>query len=133
MVRSVTLLLCSVLLISLAGCSFLASQTQQITVTASDPEAKILVNGIVIGKGRVECNLDRGRNHTVMARQGARVKSGTLISKRYSTIGWIDFVSGCVLLVPFFGLLSSGAYHFPTGDLSIPLPNVTVIDGGPLK
>jgi len=129
MIRVLTVFTCATLLISQAGCSFLGTTTQTISVTASDPKAEILVNGEAVGFGRVTCELKRGKTHTFMARRGDRVGRATLVPRNRSTLGQLDFLGGCFLVIPFLGLLSPGAYEFSTSDVPIILPNVTVIEG----
>jgi hypothetical protein len=111
-----------------SGCSFLAPTTQLLTVTASDPEAEILVDGKSIGHGAGQVEVSRDEVHTAMARKGDRV-GRTMIGYRRSTIGTVDFVSGWFWLVPFLGLLSPGAYRLSINNVTIVLPNVTVIPG----
>lgn len=117
------------MLVPLCGCSFLAPTTQRITITVSHPDAEIIVDGETVGRGHVECDLQRGVNHTFMAKMGDRVGHSGLAAGNRSTIGKIDNFFGIFLIVPLFGLLAPGSYEFRTNHVSITLPNVTVVEG----
>jgi hypothetical protein len=116
--RAVVCALTSVCLICTSGCSLFVGPTQSVTIRASDPMAKILVDGKEVGTGTVAVGLDRRRSHTVVATSPNGSGAAT-INKRISGLGVVDIVGGCFWLVPFIGVLGAGFWELEPLDLQI--------------
>lgn len=54
------------MVISQTGCSFLAGSRQTLSVSASEPDAQIFVNGALVGAGAVQTSVKRNQNVSVM-------------------------------------------------------------------
>jgi NADPH-dependent curcumin reductase CurA len=118
-------LLVSLLVLSMAvlvpGCSLFTGDRQAVRITASDPQAKIMVDGAAVGTGTAAVELKRNRSHTVIAQAGSRQGAAT-INKRISTTGVLDLVGGCIFLVPFLGVLGAGFWQLEPEDVAVIIP-----------
>lgn len=97
--------------LALASCSFLGSHTQSIQITVNDPDAVICVNGEPVGKGSVLADVPIQNSTVISAEHGSKY-TNIVLSRTLSPVGAIDMVAGYVLLIPFIGLASPGAYKF---------------------
>ncbi|MBW7905400.1 MAG: hypothetical protein LC135_02790 [Phycisphaerae bacterium] len=104
------------------GCSLFVPRTQPVTITASDPEATIYVDGIERGKGTVSLQLDRDRTYGVLAQRGDR-SGAAHIGRKISGTGILDLVGGFFLLVPFLGLLGAGFWDLDPDKVVIAIPS----------
>ncbi|HMQ15815.1 MAG TPA: hypothetical protein PKC49_07555 [Phycisphaerae bacterium] len=104
------------------GCSLFVPRTQPVTITASDPEATIYVDGVERGKGTVSLQLDRDRTYGVLAQSGNRSGSAH-IGRKISGTGILDLVGGFFLLVPFLGLLGPGFWDLDPDKVVIAIPS----------
>lgn len=120
-------LIASILIIKLAGCSLIQPSTQPVTISPSNQNAKIFVNGNLIGKGPQTVQLKRNTTHSIMAKcpNSSGVAS---IDKNMSTTGVLDVVGGLIFLVPFVGLLSPGAYELSPSSISVAIPDESSCD-----
>lgn len=113
-----------ILIISIAitqtGCSMFVPHRQKVSVIASEPDAKIYINGDLIGVGRVETKVPRNRDSSVMVKCDGYYTATRELSTTMSTVGVIDIIGGWIWLVPWLGLL------FP-GSKEIDTPNMTVV------
>lgn len=97
-------------LLLLSSCSILNWSRTPITVSASEPDAKIYIDGEYMGVGRVQTRVSRHKDHSVLVRKDGFYPAQKNISYRLGTIGTIDCLFGFVWLVPFIGLAFPGAY-----------------------
>jgi len=108
------LLLLPALLHSLSGCSLLAPRTQTLTITSSPEGAEVLVDDTVVGRTPLECRVRRWRPVTVAIRKEGYRPASRTTTRSLSGVGIFDVVGGALVLFPFFGLLSGGAWeHSP--------------------
>jgi hypothetical protein len=96
-----------------AGCSFLRSGTEMITINTTEPSAIIYVDSKKVGKGRVMVEMTRSQTHTIRV-QLAHEPGGKIatIGQSMSWSGWIDTVlgySGVFILVTLPWLLGAAA------------------------
>ena len=103
------------------SCSLFVPWSQSIAITASDPDAEILVDGLPVGQGMARVDLRRNRHHSVMARNGDRVGTRS-IGHSISTTGVLDIVGGFLFLVPFIGLVGPGFWTLESESVSVVLP-----------
>ena len=102
------------------GCSTFVPHTQKVSVIASEPDAKIYINGDLIGTGRAETKVPRNRDASVMVKCNGYYTATRMLSTTMSGVGVIDIIFGWIWLVPWLGLLSPGSKEIDT-------PNITVV------
>jgi hypothetical protein len=93
------------------GCSLFVSRHQAVTITASDPNGRIIVDGAEVGTGSATPMLDRTRSHGVLVKTADGRNGAAAIGKRISTTGVLDIVGGCIFLVPFLGVFGPGFWE----------------------
>ncbi len=114
-----------ILVISIAflqtGCSAFRSGTQRITVSTSEPDAKIYVNGAYVGEGTAMTRVPRDESVSVMAKKEGFLPATRQIGTKMSFTGILDIVGGCIILLPLFGLLFPGSHELDQNNISIVL------------
>ena len=105
-----------VIVVSFSGCSFFAPSMQTIHVTSSHSEAKVVAGGRPVGQTPVQFEAHRGENLLIEVQKSGYQTQYRNSSRSLSTIGTLDVVGGFFLLVPLFGLLSSGAWKHEPGQ-----------------
>lgn len=111
------------------GCSLAAPGTQSIAIVPSHPKADVYVDGVQIGTGTVTAVLSRENSHTVMAKCPG--SSGIFtIQRGLSTMGLLDVVGGVLILVPFIGLFSPGAFELSPPTAAVAIPDESGCDEG---
>ncbi len=103
---------------ALPGCSLFVPKHQAITITASDPEAQLFVDGQPVGTGTTAVQLERNKSHTVTAKTATKSGAAAL-NKRISGVGIVDLVAGCFLLVPFLGVLGPGFWELEPENVQV--------------
>lgn len=106
------------------GCSLAASGHSNVTVMASHPGADIFVDGNLVGKTPQQMRLANGHDHSVMATCGNSSGTGQF-DKKLSGTGVADIIGGLLLLVPFVGLASDGAYTLEPKTLTVAIPDAS--------
>lgn len=101
---------------SFSGCSFFAPSMQTIHVTSSPSEAKVVAGGRPVGQTPVQFEAHRGENLLIEVRKPGYQTQYRTSSRTLSTIGTLDVIGGFFLLLPLFGLLSSGAWKHDPGQ-----------------
>lgn len=113
-----------VLAISIAitqlGCSTFVPHTQKVSVIASEPDAKIYINGDLIGTGRAETKVRRNKDASVMVKCDGYYTATRMLSTTMSGVGVVDIIFGWIWLVLWLGLLSPGSREIDT-------PNITIV------
>ncbi|MBU1863645.1 MAG: hypothetical protein KKH94_08295 [Candidatus Omnitrophica bacterium] len=109
------------LLLTSSGCSLFVEPTQMITVTASEKDADIYIEGIIVGQGTVSKSVASNRAISVMAwREGYRPAVQT-VRRKMSKAGILDTIGGHFFLIPYVGLLAAGAWELQETDISLRL------------
>ncbi|MCC7259358.1 MAG: hypothetical protein IT486_13410 [Gammaproteobacteria bacterium] len=116
------LALASFTVVSIGGCSLGAARSEAINIIPSHPGAEVYVDGNLIGKGTQTPTLSRGQAHSVMVKCGDSAGTG-MIDRKISGTGIADIVGGLIILLPFFGLMSDGAYDLVPNTLTVAVPN----------
>ena len=101
------------------SCSAFVPWTQRIHIVASEPAAKIFVNGEYAGRGRVTTRVPRNENLSVMAKSDGYAPTVRNVGNKLSTTGILDIVGGCIILIPFVGLLFPGAHELEETNISL--------------
>jgi len=119
--RSICSLLSACILV-LPGCSCFVTSTQPVSVTATDAQADLFVDGQNIGRGTATTRLKRNESHSFMAKT-ADGRAGTAqIGHSFSSTGMLDVVGGIFLLVPLIGLFAPGAWDLDSTSVTIAVP-----------
>lgn len=108
-------------LLSAQACSLLVGSTQNLTVTASDPQARIELDGELRGQGSVVVEVARDRSHAVLARVGNRVGTAH-VDTTISTTGVLDIVGAVLFLIPVLGVLGPGFWRLETSAVHVRVP-----------
>ncbi len=107
-----------------SGCSLFVSRTQTMTVTASERDAEIFINGNMVGVGTASEIVRRNENATIMVKKKGFYPATRNISKTMSNVGIVDCVGGFIWLIPFFGLLAPGAWELQQTNISVCLSKI---------
>src|SRR5207245_9528981 len=68
--QTITKILVAVLLFQFTGCAYMFQcNTDQITIQSADPEAKLYLNNVLIGKGSASATVPRNVKQTISARK----------------------------------------------------------------
>ncbi len=119
-----SLVLSVVMLVSSSGCSFLAGSRQQLSVTASEPDAEIFINGTRIGAGHIRTMVRRDQGVSVLiTREGFQPVSRNIETK-LSAIGMADVIAGSIILLPLLGLMAPGSRELQQPNVSIVLQKI---------
>ncbi len=104
-----------------SGCSMFVGSRQPFSVTTSEPDAKIYINGEFIGTGNVKTTVPRNQSVAVMAQKEGYYPVTRDIGTKMSTIGILDIVGGCFFLLPFIGLAFPGSQELDQNSISLVL------------
>ncbi|MBN1421514.1 MAG: hypothetical protein JXP34_22265 [Planctomycetes bacterium] len=115
-------LLVGCLAIGSPGCSLFVPHTQLVRVTASEPDADILINGNLVGQGRAQASVPRNRDATVTAEKPGFRPAQRHIPSHLNAAGCLDILGGLLFLIPFIGLFSPGAHSLEQTDVYLTLP-----------
>lgn len=107
--------------ITQVGCSTFVPHKQKVSITASEPDAKIFVNGDFIGVGRVSTRVARNKDASIMVKCDGYYTAVREVGTTMSMTGILDIIGGWCFLVPFLGLLSPGSRELDSPNLSIVL------------
>lgn len=119
MKKALSLVVCFAMLFNLTGCSMFAPSTQQVTVTSSERDAQIFINGNMMGTGVASSSVKTNQDVSIMAKKDGFYPATRTIEPTLSTAGILDIIGGCIWLIPFFGLLASGSHKLDTNNITI--------------
>ncbi len=111
-----------ILIICMTGCSALASNTQQFSVTASPDTARIMINGEFAGRGTATSQVKRDSAVSVQVSADNCETMYRAVGHHMSGLGVLDIVGGVFLLVPFFGLAAAGSRNLDEESIHFTLP-----------
>ena len=103
----------------LCSCSMFNWSRAPLRVRTSEPDAKIYINGDYMGTGIVKTRVSRHTDISILATKNGFHPAQRELTYRLSTIGTIDLLFGCVLLIPLIGLAFPGAYTVDQENVSI--------------
>ena len=105
----------------LASCSFFVSGQQIISVSSDPDNAKVVINGNFAGATPLQYSIDRKQESMIsISKEGYRAANRST-SRKLSTTGILDIIGGCFLLLPFLGLISSGAWEQEPSNIGVSL------------
>ena len=118
-------ILSAILIVSITmvqtGCSLLAPGRTNLTVTSTEQDAEIFINGQFAGKGTGSMDVPTNQSVTVMAKKEGYFPATQTVNTRMSTTGVLDIIGGCIFLTPFFGLLAAGSSKLETNTVNLNL------------
>ena len=107
--------------ITQSGCSMFVPTRERFSVTASEPDAKIYVNGDYLGKGNVETRVQRNKDVSVLVKKEGYTPKTKSIGTNFSMAGVLDIIGGCLILVPFLGLFFPGCRELEQTNVAVAL------------
>ncbi len=110
-----------------SGCSAFAGSRQPFSVTATERDAQIYINGELAGTGSVKTTVRRDQGVSVMAKKEGYYPATRDIGTKMSSLGILDLVAGCCILLPLIGLAFPGSKELDQSNLSI------ILDKAPIK
>lgn len=102
-----------------SGCSMVVPGKQRFTVTASEPDAKVYINGEYVGKGNVQTRVRRNQDVSVLVKKEGFEPVTRSVGTDFSMAGILDIVGGFIILVPWLGLLFPGARALEQTNLAV--------------
>ncbi len=107
--------------ISMTGCSLFGPRMQTVTVSSDPTGAKVLINGESVGSSPLRHQVHRSDDLLVEVRAPGFQHGYRTSHRALSTLGLVDLIGGCIILFPFFGLLSSAAWEHEPASFGITL------------
>ncbi len=92
------------------GCSFFVSSGQSISVMSSPDGADVTIHGNYVGATPLHTDIPRDEVAWITVDKDGYRSVTRQTNRRMSMAGVFDIIGGCIFLLPFFGLLSAGAY-----------------------
>ena len=118
--------LCIVLIIvsvvfTQSGCSMLRGGQQNLGITTNLSDSEIYVNGQFMGKGNLTTRVPRNQSVSIMAKREGYYPTTRDIGTKMSSTGILDIIGGCIILIPFIGLLFPGSKDLTSDNVSLVL------------
>jgi hypothetical protein len=114
----VILLVASIAMVQ-TGCSMVAPSKQKFSVSATEPDAKVYINGEYVGSGSVQTRVNRNQSVSVMVKKEGYYPATRDIGTQMSMTGILDIIGGCIFLLPFIGLAFPGARELDQSNISV--------------
>ncbi len=114
----VILLVVSIAMIQ-TGCSMVAPSKQKSRVSATEPDAKVYINGEYVGSGNVQTRVNRNQSISIMVKKDGYYPATREIGTQMSMTGILDIIGGCIFILPFIGLAFPGARELDQSNISI--------------
>jgi len=114
----VILLVVSIAMIQ-TGCSMVAPSKQKFSVSATEPDAKVYINGEYVGSGNVQTRVNRNQSISIMVKKDGYYPATREIGTQMSMTGILDIIGGCIFILPFIGLAFPGARELDQSNISI--------------
>lgn len=115
----------------MTGCSLFGPRMQTVTVSSDPTGAKVLINGESIGNSPLRHQVHRSDDLLVEVRAPGFQHGYRTSHRGLSTLGLVDLVGGCIILFPFFGLLSPAAWEHEPSSFGITLDPVEAAQAAP--
>jgi hypothetical protein len=119
--RFIAVLLIGSISIIQSGCSMVVPGKQRFSVTASEPDAKIYVNGEYIGQGNVQTRVRRNNDVSVLVKKEGFIPASRSIGTDFSITGILDIIGGCIILIPWLGLFFPGCRQLEQTNVAVVL------------
>ena len=125
MINKIFSVFCSVLLIIISGCSFLAPSTQSVYINGTPADATVVVNGKTV-KIPATIEVPRNKNLTIVAYKEGFKPYNSTTGYSLSSVGMLDAIGCWLLLLPGAGLLAPGAWELMNDNFYYVLTTETV-------
>lgn len=102
-----------------SGCSLFAPKTQMVSVTTSEQDAQIFINGNLMGTGVATASVRRDQDVSIMTKKDGFYPATRTIEPSLSTTGILDVIGGCIFLIPFFGLMAAGSQKLDSNNITV--------------
>jgi hypothetical protein len=119
--KAVSFVLIFIIIVMQSGCSMFAPRRQKMSVTASERDAAIYINGEFIENGNVTTRVPRNQSVSIMAKKEGCYTATREIDTTMSMTGILDIIGGWCFLLPFIGLMFPGARELDTNNVAIVL------------
>jgi hypothetical protein len=119
--RAIAAILIFSVCVTHAGCSMVVPGKQRFSVTASEPDAKIYVNGDYLGKGAVKTRVPRNHDVSILVKKENYLPVCKNIGTDFSMTGILDIIGGCLIIIPWMGLFFPGARQLEESNVAIVL------------
>ena len=109
-----------------SGCALVRGTTQKVSISTSEPDARVIINGQTVGYTReqgVPLVLTRPRNvNCVVTASKDGYKSETvMIDSKISGIGIVDAIGAYLVLIPGISILTGSAMTLTPSDVHVTL------------
>ena len=126
--RQVRAVLVLSLLCPVVACSTFGSRYQAVRVSSDPSGAEVFVDGGLLGVTPLKARMRRNQDLILEVRKpGYDTGFRELDAGKPSTLGMLDMIGGCIILIPFFGMLSDAAWDYE------PSTFIVHLDEDPLK
>ena len=126
--KTVSAFVSVLLVISIAilqsGCSSFVGSREPFSVTSSEQDAKIYINGDFAGTGSVKTTVRRDQSVSVMVKKEGYYPATREVGNTMSSVGILDLVAGCCILIPLIGLMFPGSRALDQNNLSLVLDKI---------
>ena len=118
--RVANVVMAALVVLSTNGCSLFAPKSETVSVNSEPQGAQVYVNDTL--KGTTPCNVSVPckEANIIVKKEGYNSQYYT-IGHSLGTCGILDIVGTVIIIVPLFGLLSSGAYTLDQHTIHAPL------------
>ncbi|RKY32984.1 MAG: hypothetical protein DRP74_01450 [Candidatus Omnitrophota bacterium] len=103
------------------GCSMVIPPKQRFSVTASETDAKIYINGEYMGKGNVQTRVKRNNDVSILVKKEGFIPVSRNIGTDFSLTGILDVTFGYFLVVPLIGLFFPGCRSLEQTNVAVVL------------
>ncbi len=115
------LFLAAVIIPVLAGCSFFSPSTQIVALKVTPPTAIVIANGVAYtGGSPYFLEVARNRELLLTIYQKGYITEHAVVGNSLSSTGTVD-AWGSILIIPFFGLFTGGAWNLDENNLEFVL------------
>ena len=119
MIKIISALLIVTIMCTQWGCSAFVPWSQDLSVTSSELDAEIYVNGRFVGTGNIIVRVPRNQNVSVLAKKDGYYPSIRHIGTTISATGVLDIIGGSIILIPFIGLAFPGAQSLNKDNVTL--------------
>ena len=114
-----------------SGCSMVVPSKQRFSVTTSEPDAKIYVNGEYMGQGNIQTRVKRNDDVSLLVKKDGYIPVSKSIGNDFSITGILDIVGGFIFFcIPWIGLFFPGARKLEQSNVAVVLEKENTTNQG---
>ncbi len=106
-------------LIFVGGCSIFGGTRTNLTITASEPDAQIFVNGAYQGNGTISTVVRRDETAAILVKKDGFHPAQRHIPTKLSGLGTLDAIGTFFFLIPVIGLAFPGAWTLDQTNITV--------------